>query len=155
MQPQQATLKFTQRKIYTLPWAWVYTLLLSSPIASSMRLLKSHSECKNPAAFSCQEGNVGIDVCTPTSRINWVRWHMEQRGVRGEWGVWPISISLLLRHGEMWLRFPAILMAPWTQGSLSETHCQAGARIWGGFWQKNERGTQNIVVFQVYFHCNL
>lgn len=61
----------------------------------------------------------------------------------------------LLRHTEMWLHPPAIHMAPWTQGSLNETHCQAGARIWGGFWQEKEKGTQNIVVFQIYFHCNL
>lgn len=86
MQPQQATLKFTHTKIYTLTRAWVYTLLLSSPIpGNSVRLLKWHSEHKNPASYCCQKGKVGIDVCAPTFCINWgLMAHGAARCVRRE-----------------------------------------------------------------------
>lgn len=94
MQPQQATLKFTHTKIYILPWAWVYTLLLWSPI---------------PWDFKNNILSTKIQQLTAVRRAMWemmcvhqlseligVRQHTEQRGVRGECGVWPISIWLWL-----------------------------------------------------------
>lgn len=30
-----------------------------------------------------------------------------------------------------------------------------GQGFHGVFWQAKEMGTQNIVLFQIYFHCNL